>query len=235
MSAEQVISTSTVNDSYAQSLEQDIAELQHLSTQAQRPSVKNVLETQLKLFKTKLEEEYKKIKAANEKKEVPVSHSSKQIIDYESISSYAWDEDDNFVNIYILLEGVPPVHTHYTERGFAIAIHDYKGKNLKLTINNLYKELDKSNCKEFVGAKSIKIKLKKKQSGKWNKLIATNEDIKKESSANSSDPGAGLMNMMKTLYDDGDEEMKKLIAKTWVESQDKSRKGGGGDLGAGGF
>ena len=35
------------------------------------------------------------------------------------------------------------------------------------------------------------------------------------------DPSAGLMNMMKKLYDDGDDDMKRTIAKAWTEGQGK--------------
>jgi hypothetical protein len=46
------------------------------------------------------------------------------------------------------------------------------------------------------------------------------------------------MNLMKQMYDDGDDEMKRTIRKTWAESQDKKAKGGpGGGMmgGMGGF
>lgn len=33
----------------------------------------------------------------------------------------------------------------------------------------------------------------------------------------------GLMNIMKKMYDSGDPELKRTIAKAWTEGQDKSR------------
>ena len=39
------------------------------------------------------------------------------------------------------------------------------------------------------------------------------------------DPGAGLMDMMKQMYDDGDDEMKRTIAKAWHDSQEKRASG----------
>ena len=38
----------------------------------------------------------------------------------------------------------------------------------------------------------------------------------------NADPSANLMNMMKQMYQDGDDEMKRTIAKAWTESQSKS-------------
>lgn len=34
-----------------------------------------------------------------------------------------------------------------------------------------------------------------------------------------ADPSTGLMDMMKQMYDDGDDEMKRTIAKAWTESR----------------
>jgi len=44
------------------------------------------------------------------------------------------------------------------------------------------------------------------------------DDVKFDDKA---DPSAGLMNMMKKMYDEGDDEMKRTIAKAWTEGQEK--------------
>ena len=36
-----------------------------------------------------------------------------------------------------------------------------------------------------------------------------------------ADPSASIMNMMKKMYDEGDDDMKRTIAKAWTESRDK--------------
>jgi len=51
-------------------------------------------------------------------------------------------------------------------------------------------------------------------------------DAKKKSDdasklGDKDDPSAGLMNMMKKMYDEGDDEMKRTIAKAWTEGQEK--------------
>lgn len=40
------------------------------------------------------------------------------------------------------------------------------------------------------------------------------------------DPTKGIMSMMKKMYDEGDDDMKRTIAKAWTESQNKSKDGG---------
>ena len=41
-----------------------------------------------------------------------------------------------------------------------------------------------------------------------------------------ADPGQSLMKMMQQMYDEGDDEMKKTIAKSWYESQEKRKAEG---------
>lgn len=41
----------------------------------------------------------------------------------------------------------------------------------------------------------------------------------------NSDPGEGLMNMLKKIYSEGDDEMKRTINKAWAESQEKKARG----------
>lgn len=41
----------------------------------------------------------------------------------------------------------------------------------------------------------------------------------------NAEPGDGLMNMLKKIYSEGDDEMKRTINKAWTESQDKKSKG----------
>lgn len=46
----------------------------------------------------------------------------------------------------------------------------------------------------------------------------------------SDDPNASIMNIMRQMYEDGDDDMKRTIAKAWTESQDK-KAAAGGDMG----
>ncbi|KAG7255529.1 hypothetical protein CRUP_026347 [Coryphaenoides rupestris] len=41
----------------------------------------------------------------------------------------------------------------------------------------------------------------------------------------NADPSDGLMTMLKKIYTDGDDEMKRTINKAWSESQEKKLKG----------
>lgn len=69
----------------------------------------------------------------------------------------------------------------------------------------------------------------------WSHLTSTEKrlaDVKDSSfgdmdDADKSDPTAGLMNIMRKMYETGDPETKKMIAKAWTEGQEKQMSGGG--------
>ena len=48
---------------------------------------------------------------------------------------------------------------------------------------------------------------------------------RKPSYDTETDPSEGLMNVLKKIYEDGDDDMKRTINKAWVESREKQAKG----------
>ncbi len=54
--------------------------------------------------------------------------------------------------------------------------------------------------------------------------------IKPDIPAKTDDPGAGIMQMMQKMYDEGDDDMKRTLKKAWHESQEKKMKGDLGDF-----
>lgn len=69
---------------------------------------------------------------------------------------------------------------------------------------------------------------KKQTSKKWECLTAVEKQAKekeKPTMDENADPSDGLMNMLKKIYAEGDDEMKRTINKAWSESQDKKLKG----------
>jgi len=62
---------------------------------------------------------------------------------------------------------------------------------------------------------------KQKSSDHWDSLeqkksVLGDEETKKDV---SKDPNAGLMDMMREMYQNGDPEMKKIIAESWTKAQ----------------
>ena len=58
--------------------------------------------------------------------------------------------------------------------------------------------------------------MRKDDGGHWSGL--KKEKATESAYKQSDDPQQGVMDMMKNLYNDGDDEMKQMIAKTWVSA-----------------
>ena len=84
----------------------------------------------------------------------------------------------------------------------------------------------------------VAIFLKKNEPNKFWECITEKELKAKEKSApkidENADPQDSLMSMMKKMYEEGDDEMKRTISKAFVESREKSLKGEP-DMGMGGL
>lgn len=76
-------------------------------------------------------------------------------------------------------------------------------------------------------ADMLLVMMKKKTEGKkWEQLTKLEYDEKQKRKPNfdktmDDDPQASLMNMMKQMYEEGDDEMKRTIRKAWHEGQNK--------------
>ncbi|KAJ4936691.1 hypothetical protein JOQ06_001278 [Pogonophryne albipinna] len=92
-----------------------------------------------------------------------------------------------------------------------------------LTMKDLHK-IPPENVEVSFTERSFSV-LVKDLDGKNHQMAMHN--IKPNVEANA-DPSDGLMTMLKKIYSDGDDEMKRTINKAWSESQEKKVRGGGG-------
>lgn len=148
------------------------------------------------------------------------------------LNNYAWDQTDELIKLYVTLENVgtlpkDSVVCNFLDRSVSLYVMGLDNKNYELIINNLCEEIviSKSNFK--VKSSMIIINLAKKVLKQWSCVTSVEKRLKEAKTStpptmsDSSDPNDSLMSLMKKMYQDGDDEMKKTIAKAWTESQDK--------------
>ena len=121
----------------------------------------------------------------------------------------------------------------------SLKVLDHEGRNYRLFRDNLSHDIDPSLSKVIVKQNKVIIKIGKVKGeysyDHWTDL--TSKKGSKEKAKEKEDPQASIMNMMKDMYDDGDDNMKKIIG----EAMEKSRRGekmnnpGADDLGMGGL
>jgi len=157
---------------------------------------------------------------------------------YTTIPSFGWDQGDynsDTVCVYISsgIDGVEKVKREdiscdFTEGSFDLKIHGLNGKNYRLLKDNLDKEIVPGKSKIIVKKNRITIKLRKAKGqygfDHWSDLTAK----RKKTAASKADPTAGIMDMMKDMYDSGDDTMKKAIGEAMLKSREQQARGKSG-------
>jgi len=180
---------------------------------------------------------------------VPISSSVK----YQPIDRFLFDAgsyNSPTVTLYINspemknIGSLPKdqINCKFTNSSFDLTIENFNGVNYRLFKDNLDKDIDpeKSACK--VKANKIIIKLAKVKSeyGSYDSWTDLTSKKTKESKAQAAkDPSASIMGMMKEMYDNGDDNMKKMIGETMLKQREgrlgKDMDGPGGMGGLGGM
>ena len=165
---------------------------------------------------------------------IPLSSSVK----YVPIDRFAFDAggyNEAFVTLYIYVSDVGTVRDSvtckFTKSSFDLIITNLKNKSYRLFKDSLEKDIDPDKSKFSVKANKVIIKLAKVKTSEyggfdyWTKL----SDPKKSSKGTGpdggtggkkkDDPSASIMDMMKQMYDEGDDNMKKIIGETMMKQR----------------
>ncbi|CAF4030622.1 unnamed protein product, partial [Rotaria sp. Silwood2] len=222
-------------------LNADIDEIKNLLSQSNRSRVKQFLEIQQRRLETDLitlkeKQEQNAAPAAEKKPTVTVPSSTNRSYTKE-ITLYAWDQTDKYVKIYVQnLDGVGDlpenqVRSSFEVRGFTLEIINLKNINYLFKRGRLLNEIKPEQSSYKVKKDMVIISLAKADSKNWECIF---QDEKKTPEKpipkmdDGKDPGDSLMQLMKNMYETGDDEMKRTIAKAWTESREKMNTGGGG-------
>lgn len=206
---------------------QDLVETVRLLTLANRPNNKDLLSKE----KERLE------KVISEMKPVEVADKPK-VLPTVTITNYAWDQSEKFVKIYLSLKGIKSLDSDNIKLSsdnnqYSVEIKNLNGKNYQYSVPKLLHEIDTFTCK--VKEDMLLLMMKKSKASNWQYLTLrelkqkTEDNMSSTASAmgdKSDDPQASIMNMMKKMYDEGDDEMKKTIAKAWTDARNKNDLGG---------
>ncbi|KAF7840475.1 calcyclin-binding protein-like [Senna tora] len=212
----------------ADDLALDLEELRHLHTIAKRPRIVSLLSSEINNLE-KLSKDTSSSAPPPQQPQIPtpISTGAKvqatPALKYATLSSFSWDQDNDKVKIYVSLAGVEEnkIEADFKSMSIDIKFHDVQGKNYRCAIPKLNKEIVPEKCKLLVKPTRVIITLVKASKGNWLDL-QYKEDKLKPNLDKEKDPMAGIMDLMKNMYEDGDEEMKRTIAKAWTDA--RSRK-----------
>ncbi|KAL3870588.1 hypothetical protein ACJMK2_038637 [Sinanodonta woodiana] len=222
-------------------LKKDVEELRVLLEKAHRPRVKDLLAIDIRKLETEIIHKLEQQKAENVEadgcKESPSTKIAVAQARYKvDVKEYAWDQSEKFMKIYATIEGVESVPEgnitcDFTVRSFKLFVKDLKNKDYQVYVSSLFEDIDPKDSYYKVKTNTVLIMLKKKQTGKTWAYVTEKEsqgkakETKKQKFDESKDPSDSLMDLMKQMYEDGDDEMKRTIQKAWVESREKQGHG----------
>merc|ERR1712142_947433 len=161
----------------------------------------------------------------------------KKVIECQ-LKDYSWDQSDKFVKLYLTgLAGLggcsnDNIIVTYTSESVSIRIGPLSDQASKIYTFSIKKTCHKINPeKSYHKVKSdyLLVFISKHNPGSnWShftyadKMNADANKMKTDPKLDDKeDPSASLMNMMKKMYEDGDDDMKRTIAKAWTEGQEK--------------
>ena len=224
----------------------DINELKALLKQAQRTTVQQFLQKEITRLTTleadkippavlNLDSQLSSSSSIKNKAIRPVKPTRPpaaiQGAKYIVPASFGWDQKGDWVTISIRdLPGVGSLDASkivcdFTTESFDLCIHDLDGMNYRVLRDNLDKDIVPSESKLKVKANKVYIKLKKVPgqygADMWTNLTSKKSKKEKKASKKSKkdDPMGGIMDLMKDMYDTGDEKMKETIGKAMYDSR----------------
>ncbi|KAG8238705.1 hypothetical protein J437_LFUL015263 [Ladona fulva] len=227
--------------SKVEELKRDLEELKKLHEEAQRHRVQDVLSIEMRKVETELS---KALLLENNTKTDSEVSPIPAVKCYEvKLNTYSWYQSESFVKIFVSLEKVqnlPPeqVFCKFTDRSMELNVKRLEGRNYVLPINNLLEAIDPVKSHWKVKSDKIVVFLAKRTAGRtWSHVTGTDKrehDAKApklgDDDSMASDPSAGLMNVLKQMYETGDDNMKRTIAQAWTQSQEQQMRGGGPKL-----
>ncbi|GMI09066.1 hypothetical protein TrVE_jg12382 [Triparma verrucosa] len=162
-------------------------------------------------------------------KAAPPAPPASSIKGWISVDKFAFDPGEynskslsiyvNLANIISLKEVEGAIVCDFTKSSFDLKVVGLQGKNYRLFKDNLSHDIDVEKCRYIVKKDKIVIKLGKVKGefsyDSWTELCCT----KKKSASAKADPQASIMDMMKNMYDEGDEKMKKVIGEAMMKSR----------------
>lgn len=154
--------------------------------------------------------------------------SSMSTVKFTAIDRFAFDAggyDSAFVTLYIPLPNVgslekTKINCIFTSTSFDLVVNDLEGKSYRLFKDNLENDINDEKSKYIVKADKVVVKLakvKKEYGGfdMWNQLTAK----KKKDSKKNDNPQDSIMELMKDMYESGDDNMKKMIGETMLKQR----------------
>ena len=120
------------------------------------------------------------------------------------------------------------INCDFQKISFDLKVHGLNGKNYRLKINDLQENIIASESKFQIKSNGVSITLlKEKPNDTWGSLYKVKNMISTElektikEDTKVDDPVGSMQNMLKEMYQNGDQQTKSMIAKSWQKANDE--------------
>mmetsp|Transcript_4399 Transcript_4399/g.15285 ORF Transcript_4399/g.15285 Transcript_4399/m.15285 type:complete len:231 (+) Transcript_4399:3-695(+) len=211
----------------------DVAEVRRLMSLATRPAVERALAALVPATPPENPPEpasHVPASVAPATSSAPLERKPEQH-DWTPIERFAWEDSGygkQWVTVYIDLEGVgevkEAVSCSFHNHGFDFQVRGIRGVNYRKIVDNLDKRISPDECKTIVKKDSVRLKLAKAKGelGFESWLNFESKKTKEQREQSDADPTANINNLLKDMYDEGDDSTRKMLGEAMLASQ-KSR------------
>jgi calcyclin binding protein len=219
-------------------LKLDIEEYEQLHLAAKRPKIQETLTREIEKLRRdvlNLEKAASGAKAAESKASGSAGAGDTKQVYHENITNYAWDQSDKFLKLYLTLGNLSVINdsnivAEFTDKSVTVRVQ-FPNKTCQLYIARLCEDIVPKDCYCKKKSEYVLLMLKKAEVGKTWQTVTEREKKAKEKNKpkldDNEDPSSSITKMLKNMYDEGDDDMKRTISKAWCQSQMK--QGGGMD------
>lgn len=212
----------------AADIKKDVEEVEMLMSKSERNHVKNILQIELQKLQTELSEIMTDENQAKSSVKSPQSQCPTSVI-----TNYAWDQSNKYVKIYIDLKNVQhlpkeSITSHFEERSMDLTVSNLDNKNYRFGVKRLAGTIIPAESFIKVKTDSFVVMMMKTSSANWAHVTETAAEKSKEKTKKKpaldegKDPSEGIMDILKNMYEEGDDDMKRTINQAWFESRNKS-------------
>eukprot|EP01105_Mastigella_eilhardi_P014401 TRINITY_DN3281_c0_g1_i1.p1 TRINITY_DN3281_c0_g1~~TRINITY_DN3281_c0_g1_i1.p1 ORF type:complete len:229 (+),score=88.53 TRINITY_DN3281_c0_g1_i1:33-689(+) len=211
-------------------MEEDLNEVKELLAQAKRPYVRQLLTAELERLSAKIATQTPPPQPQEERAEQKQPLAT-GLDSFKTVPSFQWESAANgIIKVYIPITGVgalpkDSVQVSIKKGSVLVIARTSEAGGVRFAVPRLHKPVVPESSSWRVFANKIILSLKKEEEAAfWPQLeLKEEKKMKTPKLDDKADPTKGLMDMMKNLYEEGDDEMKRMIAKTWCVPLSPSR------------
>ncbi|CAF1380311.1 unnamed protein product [Adineta ricciae] len=223
-------------DEQIQEVNDDVEELKRLINETSRSRIKQLLEVQQQKLEKELGQLKEKLQKEQQQATVQAAEKTANTLPISThsytkdITVYAWDQSDKFVKIYVQnLDGVgdlpkDQVECSFEKNGFHLQIQKLKNINYSLKKTHLRHDIKPEESTFRVKKDMVIVSLRKVESTNWESFLKEEKPAVLKSLPNLSKAkdNESFMNAVEEMYENGDDDTKRAIAKAWTQSREKA-------------